>query len=155
MAASRAVLDQPFTKSRIYAQLIELATAGVFYRFRVDGQTGKPLTTPVVGDRIYPIGINANETETVFTDAVNKRSPRLERDTITWVLLIDFADQVIAELFEDAVADQAYTVVPASGGLPQLDFRFERVEYTHPPLQQSSTGSRVKFTVSVEVGKKS
>lgn len=152
MAAAARVLSQSFIKTRIYAQLVELVTAGIFYRFRVDGQTGMPTTAPVVGDRIYPIGINANETESTFVDARNQRSPKLERESISWVLLVDFAEQVIAELFENAVSDQTYTVVPADHGLPQLNFRFERAEYTHPPLQQASTGSRVKFTVSVEVG---
>jgi hypothetical protein len=103
-----------------------------------------------------PDTVLIREVASTFDTAVGeRRTPRLhERIDWEWEARIAFDGQVSLEAFERAYSDTPL-FLPRTAELDrQATIVIERVEYTHPPEQQSSSGTRAVLTFTASLSRK-
>lgn len=136
-------------KARIMNALLALIQAGPFYPITYDPDTGEA-SLGVTG--VSPKASYANSTHSEFDITVrNRQKLMLERSAWEWEVLAAFDQEVSFEDFEEKITEDPL-VLPRTTEFPrQVTFLLKSTDEEHPTQQDSSSGSRVKFTFQVEL----
>lgn len=138
---------------RIQQALIDAVRAAKFPKVTFDKETGKATVGPTEVDAI---SIVANEIAGGFSRTAHRdrRSDRVLANVWRWELSLGFeAGQVDCSKFEAAVGDPPLKVPAAGPDAPQLTLILEKSEYKHPPFQDPTTGSKVRYEFVVLVNR--
>ncbi len=134
-----------FNRIRVQEALIAAAKAGVFYPVSYDPDTQVP--TVDEANPATPHTTLANEVGTNFERAVRHRmTNKRERATWSFQLRLKFSQEVLLEVFEDALSANPIQLpaVPAEG-LRQVMLELEDSDPTHPVQQESTAGTQVVY----------
>lgn len=96
------------------------------------------------------------EVSSTFDTAVGqRRTPRLaERTDWEWEALVNFDGDVSLESFEKTYTDSPLFLLRTAELDQQVVIALVKVDYTHPPEQQSSSGTRAVLTFTASLSRK-
>ncbi|MCP4897879.1 MAG: hypothetical protein GY906_12980 [bacterium] len=134
-----------FNRTRVQKVLTDAAKAGTFYPVSYDSDTQDPIVDDI--NPVFPTSVLVNEVGTTFdTPQLNRQTGRRERVTWAYQLRLKFNQEVLLEVFEDAMSENPIKLpsVPADG-LRQMTLELEGSDPTHPVQQEPSTGTQVVY----------
>jgi hypothetical protein len=134
-----------FYRTEIQEALVTAAKAGVFYPVTYDKDTQFPVVDEANPE--VPYTVLVNEINAAFEVAThNRMTGKRERTTWDFQLRLKFRNEVILEVFEDAMAATPLRIaaVPAEGKR-QVTLEIEGSDPGHPVQQESSTGTQVVY----------
>jgi hypothetical protein len=130
-------------KKRIHDALVTAAKMGTFIEVTYD----KDLDTLTQGLQCQPGSIECNETTDAFkVDESFTRRFKQDYQRWNWELTLRFAQEVILERFERALADNPICLKRIPGEEDrQVHVLLVDSNYNHPPKQGGSNGTRVRY----------
>lgn len=139
---------------RIHNAIVGVMMGFSFPIVTYDRDTRLRTTSEIDGET--PETMLIREQSSAFEDATGqRRTPRLrQRSDWSWEAVIAFDGQVSLELFEKTYSDTPLFLARTAELEDQVVIAIESVEYTHPPEQQSSSGTRATITFAVSLSRK-
>ncbi len=136
---------------RIQRRLLIEGSNGPFYAISVDPDTKVPT---VDGDTVIaPVSVLAEEVSTDFgVPRRNRRTNRSERRSWRWAVICKFNQDVTAESAEKRLlARNILLPRDLANDLEQVSLKLLEADSFHPPQQNPSSGTSVKFTFEAEL----
>lgn len=136
---------------RIQRRLLIEGSVGPFYAVSVDPDTKVPTVDGATS--IAPASVLAEELSTDFgTPQRNRRTNRSERRSWRWVMICKFNQNVTSESAEKRlIATNILLPRDPANDLEQVTLKLLDTDPFHPPQQNPSSGTSVKFTFEAEL----
>lgn len=103
---------------------------------------------------ISPVSVMAMPLSSAFGESESRRSYVLEREEWRWLVRIKFAQGADVEKVEESMLNSPPVVPRSADFTDQVTLIMESVNYIHPPLQQSYSGTVVEFTFNARLSRR-
>lgn len=154
--ASPEVLALPTLKARVWKHLHDVFVRlpiGYFYSWAPKGD-GTLVSGTSPADRVTPTGFIANETAMSFEPSANHRTAKVEPSLWEWQVILTFNREVLADEMNLALCSLAALQIPSTPALPHITLTMTRVETTHPPMQDPTNGSILRYSFNALIGRR-
>lgn len=134
-------------RTAVQQELVRQFTDGDFYPVTYNPVTKLPVT--LLGELVQPSSVLTNEIESGFVESESfRRSLRYERTDWIFEVNVVFDREVALDTFEENWNENP-PVIPRSGETNnrQITLVLEEAAYEHPPQQEPTTGTRVRYQV--------
>ena len=138
-------------KKKIRDELVRQAKLGTFITVTYDKDTDELIQ----GLQVQPQSIEANEVTSNY-----KIEDAFGRDYVQdwqrwpWVMILRFGTEIIAEAFERSLMDSPICIKRLPGEDRQVHVLLVDAQYTHPPRQEPSNGTVVRYRFQAELSRR-